>query len=157
MAIAWAVVEALHDDPRLAPKALFATHYHELTELAATLPRLANVHIAVREHGHDVVFLHRVEPGPSDRSYGIHVARLAGLPDPVVGRAREILEHLIAEHARPSPAHGAGPYQLTLFAPAPVDPAREEVADELARTDPDELTPRQAHDLLRRLRDRLRS
>ncbi len=162
MAIAWAVVEALHDDARLAPKALFATHYHELTELASVLPRLSNVHIAVREHGHDVLFLHRVEPGPSDRSYGIHVARLAGLPDRVVDRAREILEHLTAEHPRPSvlaPRDDGGPLpgrQLGLFAEsAPRDPREEEALSELRATDVDALSPRDAHALLVRLLERL--
>ncbi len=155
MAIAWAVVEALHDDARLSPKALFATHYHELTELAATLARLANVHIAVREHGHDVVFLHRVEEGPSDRSYGIHVARLAGLPDRVVARARAILDRLVSGATRPAPEPPAGaPQQLALFGSP--DPAAQDVADRLRATDPDDLTPRQAHDLLRALRDSLR-
>ncbi|RMG48487.1 MAG: DNA mismatch repair protein MutS [Acidobacteria bacterium] len=161
MAIAWAVVEKLHDDPRLQPKALFATHYHELTDLATLLPRLANVHIAAREHGHEIVLLHRVEPGPSDRSYGIQVARLAGLPDDVVRRAREILERLTEEKTsaaeaieraagrRPSP-------QLPLFGAPTQDPAEREVLEELRRTDPDDLSPREAHALLAKLSDRLR-
>ncbi len=161
MAIAWAVVEALHDDPRLAPKALFATHYHELTELARTLPRLANAHIAVREHGHDVVFLHRVEPGPSDRSYGIHVARLAGLPDRVVARARAILERLAVEHAPAArgvgrPGADTDAVQLDLFG-APPDPRVEDAVARLRAADPDGLSPREAHDLLRALRTLLDS
>lgn len=156
MAIAWAVVEALHDDPRLSPKALFATHYHELTELAGTLPRLANVHIAVREHGHEVIFLHRVEPGPTDRSYGIQVARLAGLPDRVIVRAREILDHLVSEHPVPSSGQANGrPTQLALFGPEPRDREEEEILARLRKTDPEEITPRQAHELLREWRNRL--
>ena len=158
MAIAWAVVEALHDDPRLAPKALFATHYHELTELQATLPRLANAHIAVRERGHEVVFLHRIEPGPSDRSYGIHVARLAGLPDKVVARAREILDRLVVQHAAPTAAERPGaPLQLALFEPERPerDPAEDEVLARLRGLDPDDITPRRAHELLRELKERL--
>ncbi|MBP7147455.1 MAG: DNA mismatch repair protein MutS [Acidobacteria bacterium] len=153
MALAWAVVEALHDDERLRPYGLFATHYHELTELAGVLPRLANVHIAVREHGHDIVFLHRVEPGPSDRSYGIHVARLAGLPDRVVGRAREILARLTREYPRPaSLVHRPGePVQLPLFAEPPRDPRHDEVLDRLGAADPDALSPRDAHALLAEL------
>ncbi|UCF69616.1 MAG: DNA mismatch repair protein MutS [Acidobacteriota bacterium] len=167
MAIAWSVVEHLHDDPRLMPKALFATHYHELTELAASLPRLANVHIAVREHGHDIVLLHRVEPGPSDRSYGIHVARLAGLPDRVVARAREILTQLTDNHAHvPSVSLAARAPQLPLFGPhaaraavESVTPAREEaveqVIERLRAADVDDLTPREAHALLSELVERL--
>ncbi|MCU0230039.1 MAG: DNA mismatch repair protein MutS [Acidobacteria bacterium] len=162
MAIAWAVVESLHDDRRLAPKALFATHYHELTELVSVLPRLANVHIAVREHGHDVLFLHRVEPGPSDRSYGIHVARLAGLPDRVVARAGEILEHLTAEHPRPgvlAPRADAAPAtgrQLGLFGETPRDPREEQALAALRALDLDALSPREAHALLAALLERLR-
>jgi DNA mismatch repair protein MutS len=158
MAIAWAVVEHLLGDARLRPKALFATHYHELTELAAELPGLDNVHIGVREHGHDVVFLHRVEPGPSDRSYGIHVARLAGLPDKVVSRARELLERISTEHASPSELvrREPGPRQLALFAPPPPrDPGAEEVLEQIRGVDPDDLAPREAHNLLRRWRARL--
>jgi len=89
MSLAWAVVEDLHD--RVRARTLFATHYHELTELAAQLDRVANVQVLVREEGHDVVFLHRVGDGAAASSYGIHVARLAGVPDAVIRRAREVL------------------------------------------------------------------
>lgn len=158
MAIAWAVVEHLLGDSRLRPKALFATHYHELTELAAELPGLDNVHIGVREHGNDLVFLHRVEPGPSDRSYGIHVARLAGLPDRVVRRARELLERISQEHASPAELvrREPGPRQLPLFGAGPArDPDEEAVLSELREADPDDLAPREAHELLRRWRKQL--
>ena len=150
MAIAWAVVEHLLEDERLRPKALFATHYHELTELAAELPALANVHITVREHGHEIVFLHRVEPGPSDRSYGIHVARLAGLPDRVIQRAWQILERISREHVTEGLASPPGaPEQLSLFAAAGPDRESGEIIDALLETDPDEITPRRAHELIR--------
>jgi DNA mismatch repair protein MutS len=157
MALAWAVVEHLHDDPRLRPKALFATHYHELTELAARLPRLTNVHIAVREHGHEVVFLHRVEPGPSDRSYGIQVARLAGLPDAVVHRARRILERLTSEGTAPGGLlrERDETRQLELFTVQAVSSAEREVLAELRELDLDDLSPRAAHERLRALRERL--
>jgi DNA mismatch repair protein MutS len=89
LSIAWAAVEHLHDVNRC--RALFATHFHELTALAARLPRLANVTVKVKEWQGDVVFLHEVGPGAADRSYGIQVARLAGLPRPVIARAAEIL------------------------------------------------------------------
>ena len=93
LAIAWAVTEALHDRGRGA-KVLFATHYHELTALAETLPRVRNYHVAVKEWNDEIIFLHKVRPGGTDRSYGIQVARLAGLPPAVISRAREILAEL---------------------------------------------------------------
>jgi DNA mismatch repair protein MutS len=159
MAIAWSVLEALHDDPRLAPKALFATHYHELTELEGTLPRVTNTHLAVAEHGHDIVLLHRIEPGPSDRSYGIHVARLAGLPDRVVARAREILARLIVEHAVPGGSTAAPqPLQLGLFGGGTPSTAERETLARLRTLDPDALTPREAlavlYELVRALEPR---
>ncbi|NWG15338.1 MAG: DNA mismatch repair protein MutS [Chloroflexi bacterium] len=97
LAIARAVVEYIHNHPRLNCRTLFATHYHELTELPNILPRTRNFNVAVSEEGDDVVFLHRVIPGGADRSYGVHVAQLAGMPRPVVERARELLHHLEAQ------------------------------------------------------------
>ncbi len=94
LSIAWAVVEQLAGETNGAPRTLFATHYHELTELSAELASVKNLRMAVRERGEQVVFLHRVEDGAADRSYGIHVARLAGIPSRVVERAREILDNL---------------------------------------------------------------
>jgi DNA mismatch repair protein MutS len=94
LSIAWAVVEHIHNEPRLRARTLFATHYHELTALADLLPRVANYNVAVSEEGGRVVFLHRIVPGGADRSYGIHVAQLAGLPRAVIQRAREILTRL---------------------------------------------------------------
>jgi DNA mismatch repair protein MutS len=96
MAIARAVLEFIHNRPELGAKTLFATHYHELTALADVLPRVRNFHVAVHEEGAEVVFEHRIVPGPSDRSYGIHVARLAGLPGAVVHRAENLLSELEA-------------------------------------------------------------
>ncbi len=106
LALAWAVTEQLHaaDGPR--PRTVFATHYHELTQLAEHLPRLVNVHVAARESGGTVVFLHRIAEGAADRSYGIHVARLAGLPERVLARAAEVLHELenerTVEHLEPA-------------------------------------------------------
>src|SRR5699024_47018 len=94
LAIARSVVEHLHNSSRLGCKTLFATHYHELTELAEVLPRVVNYRVDVLEEGDEVIFLHRVVPGGADRSYGIHVARLAGMPRSVVNRADEILRDL---------------------------------------------------------------
>ena len=94
LSIAWAVLENLHEDPATGPRTLFATHYHELTQLEKSLGRLKNYSVAVKEWNEDIIFVRRVIPGPADRSYGIQVARLAGLPGKVIDRAREILEKL---------------------------------------------------------------
>jgi len=96
LAIAWAVVEYIHNHPELRAKTLFATHYHELTDLAERLPHVINYNVAVDDSGsgEDVVFLRRILPGKADRSYGVHVARMAGLPSNVVNRAAEILQDL---------------------------------------------------------------
>jgi DNA mismatch repair protein MutS len=94
VSIAWAVVEYLHNQPSLLPKTLFATHYHELTDLASFLPHVRNYNVAVRPEGDRVVFTHDIVPGGADRSYGIYVAQMAGLPQPLIRRAREILQDL---------------------------------------------------------------
>lgn len=94
LAIARAVIEFIHNNPRLNCRTLFATHYHELTELPDVLPRARNFNVGVAEQGDEVIFLHRVLPGGADRSYGVHVAQIAGMPRPVVDRARELLKHL---------------------------------------------------------------
>jgi DNA mismatch repair protein MutS len=109
LSIAQAVAEHLHNDPRLGCRTLFATHYHELTELAHRLPRISNYSVAVVEEDGEVVFLHRIVPGGADRSYGVHVARLAGLPNPVVQRAWDLLtEHEQGTALHPSAAPNAG-------------------------------------------------
>jgi DNA mismatch repair protein MutS len=170
LSIAWAVAEHLHER-RAGAKVLFATHYHELTRLAAELPRVRNVHVAVREWKDDIVFLHRVVPGGTDRSYGIQVARLAGLPGDVVARARALLREF--EEGAPAPAAptGVDTGQLALFGSARVgrsDAARAPGADDptppaaphpvlaaLAALDPDRLTPIEALAALDELRRRL--
>lgn len=116
ISIAWAVVEYIHNHPRWRAKTLFATHYHELTELAQLLPRVRNYNVAVVEEMGKVVFLRRIVPGGADRSYGIHVAQLAGLPKVVVQRAMEILAELEQDSAQTSPTpHRPRPEQLPLF------------------------------------------
>jgi DNA mismatch repair protein MutS len=106
ISIAWAMVEYIHNHPRLGSKTLFATHYHELTDLERVLPRVANYNVAVTEQGDNVIFMHHIVPGSADKSYGIHVAQLAGMPRPVVHRAQEILEQLERDAERsPSQAH----------------------------------------------------
>jgi DNA mismatch repair protein MutS len=101
MAIAWAVIEYLHNHPEHRARTLFATHYHELIEMEKSLPHVQNFNLAVAEEGHEVVFLHKVVPGGADRSYGIHVARLAGIPAPVVHRAEKLLTDLESGDFRP--------------------------------------------------------
>jgi DNA mismatch repair protein MutS len=153
LSIAWATIEHLHEVNR--SRALFATHFHELTALAERLPRLRNVTVRVKEWKGDVIFLHEIAPGAADRSYGIQVARLAGLPASVVGRAREVLRQL-EETDRKSPV-AALIDDLPLFSAAgrhsaadepPVDP----LATLLDGIAPDELTPREALEALYRLK-----
>ena len=142
LAIARAVAEYIHNHPRLGAKTLFATHYHELTELARYLPRVKNYNVAVSEEGGEVVFLHKIVPGGADKSYGVHVAQLAGMPRPVLSRAQEILSTLengerprkksAAERQRPPVP------QLTLFGQSP------EVVEELKKLDVSALTPLEA-------------
>ncbi len=138
VAIAWAVTEHIHD--AVECKTIFATHYHELTELSDELPRLRNANVAVKESGNDIVFMHRLEPGGTDRSYGVHVAQLAGLPPNVVGRAWEILKllesgHHVAAAAPPRPDAD----QLPLFRTPP-----HPVIEELRKLEPDTITPIEA-------------
>ena len=97
LSIAWAIIEYLHNTPKIAPRTLFATHYHEMTELEEVLPRLKNYNVSVREKEGDIIFLHRLEKGRADRSYGINVAQMAGMPNDVVSRAKNILSRLEKE------------------------------------------------------------
>ena len=150
LSIAWAVLEHLHGGNRC--RALFATHYHEMTQLAAKLDGVENATVAVREWEGEVVFLHEVRKGAADRSYGVQVARLAGLPPAVVERAREILDALEAG-ARDGAARPAALIDdLPLFRaapPPPAAPARESAVEARLRDiDPDRLTPREALDLV---------
>lgn len=148
LSIAWAAVERLHEHNRA--RTLFATHFHELTHLTAKLPRLINLTMRVTDWNGDVVFLHEVARGAADRSYGIQVARLAGLPKAVVERAQIILAKLEAGDTR-QPV-GSLIDDLPLFAaaqaPAPKPEARDELGDALAAINPDDLTPRAALDAL---------
>jgi DNA mismatch repair protein MutS len=151
LALAWAVTEDLHRESGPRPRTLFATHYHELTRLGRELGRLVNLHVRVREVGDDVVFLHEVAEGPADRSYGIHVARLAGLPDGVIVRARDILAELESQRAHALPAqHSALDPQLGLFAEEESE-SRDRLAalaETLEELDPDTLSPLAALSLL---------
>jgi DNA mismatch repair protein MutS len=157
LSIAWAVAEYLATNARARPKTLFATHYHELTDLADALPGVVNAHVAAREYKDDIIFLRKIVPGRSDRSYGIQVARLAGLPPAVVARAKEILAGLehdeLTRGGRPTLSgtpHGPECEQLGLFtAPAGRD---DEITRLLRTVNVDDTTPREALALLAELK-----
>ena len=157
LSLAWAVAEHLASNPRTRPKTIFATHYHELTDLADALPGVANFHVVVREWKEDIVFLRKVVPGRSDRSYGIQVARLAGLPPAVVARAREILNGLerdeLSRGGRPSMSADTlqNQQQMGLFqAPPTADTSLQRT---LRSLDINSITPIQALTLLAQLKD----
>ncbi|MDX1545537.1 MAG: DNA mismatch repair protein MutS [Rhodothermales bacterium] len=167
LSIAWALVEYLHETPAVAARTLFATHYHELNELAARYERIRNFRIQVQEHEGKVIFLRTMVPGGADHSYGIEVATMAGLPDPVIARARAVLvqlesQHLVVEGGEaagdslPRPAEGVrsrrpavpalddADFQMSLFQPAAPDPEAEALKERLRGLDPDRLTPIEA-------------
>jgi DNA mismatch repair protein MutS len=148
LSLAWAAVEHLHE--KIGARTLFATHYHELTLLADRLPRLMNLRVTARETAGGIVFLHTVEAGPASRSYGIEVARLAGLPAGVIARAREVLKlheraetQQVARALEAADEQAAAPLQMTMFTPL-----SQRIVDWLAAVDVDGLTPREALNLL---------
>lgn len=148
LSIAWAVAEYLHDAPE-RPKVLFATHFHELTDIARTAPRVRNFHVAVREWRKEVVFLRRIDEGSASKSYGIQVARLAGIPEAVVARARDILKNLESaeynEYGLPNIAGPGAPggvaAQMELFGGRRPSADEEAVLDEIRRADVERLAP----------------
>jgi DNA mismatch repair protein MutS len=156
LSIAWATLEHLHDANRC--RALFATHYHEMTALAESLAGIENATVAVKEWDGEVIFLHEVRKGAADRSYGVQVAKLAGLPEAVVARARQVLETL-----ERGDRDGGKPVQallddLPLFsavseAPLPKFPDKDPVSERLADILPDELSPRDALNLIYELKN----
>jgi DNA mismatch repair protein MutS len=160
LSLAWSIVEHIHES--MGCRTLFATHYHELTDLADQLPGVANFNVAVKEWDDQVVFLHEIVPGAADKSYGIHVAQLAGVPRSVNDRAREVLTWLEAQHdANPNAARGLASnnghasrpstvWQMTLFATE-----EHPLLDEIRTTNLDELTPRAAHQLVQEWQSRL--
>ena len=152
LALAWAVAEHIHD--KIHAKTLFATHYHELTELDETLKGVRNLHVSVKEAGDQIIFLRKVEPGRADRSYGIEVARLAALPISVIDRARQVLtlheksEHAVTEELTP---RRSGPMQIQLF-----EPVNYQIADRIRGLKLDELRPIDALQLLSELQKELK-
>ncbi|MCI4366158.1 MAG: DNA mismatch repair protein MutS [Thermoplasmata archaeon] len=156
LALAWAILRYLHD--RSGCRTILATHYHQLTELVEGLPGARNAHLAVREKGDEIVFLHRLVPGSTDRSYGLHVARVAGLPPEALDEARRTLQKLeaagIPRTGREGPARASTRYtQAVLLGPEPASPSELEV--DLRAIDPDTLTPMQALHWLSEHRKRL--
>ena len=157
MSLAWSVVEYLHE--HTGCRTLFATHYHELTDLEQALPGVKNLNVAVREWQDDVIFLHKIVDGSADKSYGIHVARLAGVPKEVIERSKDILAQLEAEHldatgrakiALPSETRRSGPVQLTLFGPAD-----HPLLDEVRQFDLNATTPLEALQMVQQWQEQL--
>jgi DNA mismatch repair protein MutS len=157
VSLAWAVVEHLHD--HIGCRTLFATHYHELTDLARTLADVRNLNVAVREWDEQLVFLHKIIEGPADKSYGIHVARLAGVPRAVNERAKEILAQLEKEHlgtnghpklSRRTSTRRASSLQLALF-----EPQEHPLLDQIRAIDLPNTTPLKALELLERWKTEL--
>lgn len=164
LSIAWAVAEYIHDTEKIGAKTLFATHYHELTELAEIFPGVQNHSIAVREKGEDIIFLRRIIPGGADKSYGIQVARLAGLPNEVLTRAKEIISTLEASQdlvkgqreaaaARKRHTAGAASMQMSFFAEPP---SEDPVLEAIRNIDIMSLTPLEALNILYSLQQKLR-
>jgi len=157
LSIAWAVAEYLHDLRQKGVKTLFATHYHELTELAGRKPRVANLNIAVREWNDEIIFLRKLVPGGTNRSYGIQVARLAGIPAEVIARAKKILlsiengEHGFAWPDRSPKTARSSPLQLDLFRPT-----ENQVIEKLRELDISRTSPLEALNLLNRLQEMAR-
>jgi DNA mismatch repair protein MutS len=142
VSIAWAMIEYIHSHPNLKAYTLFATHYHELTELAEMLPGVRNYNVAVSESDGNVIFLHKIIPGGADRSYGIHVAQLAGLPKPVIQRADEILQQLEKTSGSTLERKETNRQQLTLF------PENNALLEAFQKLDINSLTPIEALNLL---------
>ncbi|MCK4496107.1 MAG: DNA mismatch repair protein MutS, partial [Candidatus Aminicenantes bacterium] len=163
LSIAWAVAEYLHEKEEIRAKTLFATHYHELTELALTLKGIKNYHVSVKEWKEDIIFLRRIVPGPSDQSYGIHVAKLAGIPRPVIDRAKEILFNLekqeLDDSGLPRIAYDSSrkkdKNQLLLFEEDRKQKILVNIKEEIENCDITALSPLDALNLLNELKEKI--
>jgi DNA mismatch repair protein MutS len=147
VSIAWSIVEYLHNHPKYKARTLFATHYHELNELAKELPRVRNFNVSVRQVGGKVVFLRKLKAGGSEHSFGIHVAQLAGMPNGIVLRANEIMKHLEKEHGAATRKEKVkdmpkANYQLSFF--EPINPALHKVQEMIKVIDINSLSPMEA-------------
>jgi DNA mismatch repair protein MutS len=156
MSIARAVAEHIHNDPKLGCRTLFATHYHELTDLSEILPRVKNFSVAVSEEDGDLIFLHRITSGRSNKSYGVHVAKLAGMPNSVIQRAWEILGVLEQHNVLTNGNEGNNSFndaksQIPLFS------VRENIFDEISRINITDMTPLQAINKLHELQEAIRN
>lgn len=146
ISIAWSIAEYLHEHPKFRAKTLFATHYHELNEMAVTMPRIKNFHVSVKEHGNKVIFLRKVVPGGSEHSFGIHVAKMAGMPKEVLRKANEVLEQLEKMHKETGNKSGkksvTDNFQLSFFQLE--DPCLKNIKEEIENLDINTLTPVEA-------------
>jgi DNA mismatch repair protein MutS len=149
ISIAWAIVEYIHEHPKFRPKTLFATHYHELNEMEKTFPRIKNFNVSVKEAGNKVIFMRKLIPGGSEHSFGIHVAKMAGMPGSIVKRAGDILKELEGtqkDQALSKPVSDIGQrregYQLSFFQLD--DPVLKQIRDEIKNLDINNLTPVEA-------------
>jgi DNA mismatch repair protein MutS len=149
LSLAWATVEYLHAETCV--RTLFATHYHELTMLAEKLKRVRNLRVGVKEAAGGIVFLHNIEPGAASKSYGIEVARLAGLPAAVIERAKHVLRQHEKQERQNVQVETADPVQLTIFTPL-----SQRIVDRIEATDVNALTPLQALNLLEELQQELK-
>ena len=147
LSIAWSVIEYLHGQEARQARVLFATHYHELTKLAGLLSGVVNLSMAVEEKNDGIIFLHKIVTMPADRSYGIEVAKLAGVPASVLRRSRELLQQFEEDASAKELSEAVNQNQMTLF-----DIKQEAVLEEIANLQPDELTPMQALQLLYKLK-----
>jgi DNA mismatch repair protein MutS len=165
LSIAWAVAEYLHEKEEIRAKTLFATHYHELTELALTLNRIKNYHVSVKEWKDDIIFLRKIVSGPSDQSYGIHVAKLAGIPRSVVDRAKEILFNLekqeLDDSGLPRLAYRSSKKrdkaQLLLFKEDRKQALLKDIEEEIEKCDITELKPLDALNFLSQLKEKIKN
>ena len=164
LSIAWAVAEYLHEREEIRAKTLFATHYHELTELALTMKRIKNYHVSVKEQKDDIIFLRKIIPGPSDQSYGVHVAKLAGIPRDVIDRAKEILFNMEKQelddlglpriaYRSPEKREKA---QYLLFEQDREQAILDDIKEEIENMDVSSLTPLEALNFLNELKKKLK-
>jgi DNA mismatch repair protein MutS len=148
ISIAWAIAEYIHEHPHYKAKTLFATHYHELNDMAEQFSRIKNYNVAVKELNEKVIFLRKLKEGGSNHSFGIHVARMAGMPKSIIDRSKEILKALEKQHkqnptgATSVPEHARQGLQLSIFQLD--DPLIAQIRDEIEKTDIDALTPVEA-------------
>jgi DNA mismatch repair protein MutS len=159
ISIAWAITEYIHDNPEVAAKTLFATHYHELNEMAELFPRIKNYKVEVREYDDKVIFLHKVNPGRADHSYGIQVAQMAGLPQFVTNRAKQVLQNLESKELTPyeikkeklKNLKAGNENQLNIF-----EVKDDKLRDEIDEIQIDSLTPLQALNKLQELKKKVK-